>query len=86
MREYSYISLATIKQYEPEMRRLGVSVIARSPQGFLAAYKKAGGKLSRLSDYWRQKRSAFIARHLAQYRDNPTYRRKLALIAWAYMP
>lgn len=86
MYRYTWLPLSVIRKYEPEMERLGVSEIARSRQGFLTAYKKVGGRWQKLSDYWQQKREAFIARHLAQYRKNPTYRRKLALIAWAYMP
>lgn len=86
MREYKYMSLAEIKEYEPEMRRLKVSEVARGPRGFLTAYKRANGNTSKLSEYWRNKRDGFIKRHMAQYRKNPTYRRKLALIAWAYNP
>ena len=76
------------------MRKKGVSEVARSPRGFLTAYKKAGGKASALSDSWKAKREAFIARHMAQVKQNneplmkdgkPT-RRHLALIAWAYSP
>jgi hypothetical protein len=86
MREYKYLSLATIAKFEPEMRRLGVSEVARSPRGFLTAYKRVGGNPANLSEGWRVKRHGFIRRHLAQYRVNPTVRRKLALIAWAFMP
>lgn len=86
LKEYKYISLSTIRQYEPEMVRLKVSEVARSQRGFLTQYKRVGGNKDKLSESWRRKRNGFIARHLVQYRDNPTYRRKLALIAWAYMP
>jgi hypothetical protein len=86
VKEYRYLPLATIAGYEPEMRRLGVSEVARSPRGFLTAYKRAGGNQRNLSDEWRIKRHGFIRRHLVQYRANPTVRRKLALIAWAFMP
>ena len=79
------LSLKTISKYEPEMRELKVSRVARSPRGFLTAYKKAGSA-GNLSDYWKNRRKGFIARHNAQYRKNPTYRRRLALIAWAYDP
>lgn len=79
------LSLATIARYEPEMKRLGVSKVARGPAGFLTAYKRVGDE-SRLSDYWKKKRRSFIARHMAQYKKNPTHRRRLALIAWAYDP
>lgn len=80
------LSLKTIAKYEPDMERLKVSLVARSPRGFLTAYKKVGGNINKLSGEWKAKRLAFIARHLPQYRKNPTYRRRLALIAWAYDP
>lgn len=86
MREYNYLPLSIIRQYEPEMIRLKVSEVARSYRGFLTTYKLAKGNPNRLSQSWKVKRNGFIKRHLAQYRVNPTYRRKLALIAWAYMP
>lgn len=79
------LSLKTIKKYEPEMKRLKVSEVARSKRGFLSAYKKAGSP-EKLSPKWKKTREAFIARHNAQYKKNPTTRRKLALIAWAYNP
>lgn len=83
---HKYMRLSEIAKHEPEMRRLGVSEVARSPRGFLSAYKRVGGDSDRLSEAWKRKREGFIARHLAQYRKNPTYRRRLALIAWAYLP
>jgi hypothetical protein len=43
-----------------------VSTVARSPRGFLTAYREVNGHAARLSDAWRQRREAFIARHLAQ--------------------
>lgn len=83
---YRYLTLKEIAKYEPGMKRLGVSTVARSPRGFLTYYKKIGGDFLRVNDYWRKRRNAFIARHLAQYNLNPTYRRFLALAAWAYKP
>lgn len=80
------MSLIRIREKEPEMRRLKVSEVARSPRGFLTAYKRAGGNPNNLSEAWHNKRRGFIARHLVQYRQNPTQRRKLALNAWAYEP
>lgn len=79
------LSLKTISKYEPEMRRLGVSKVARSRRGFLSAYKRAGNP-TKLSQGWKQKRRGFIARHGKQYKRNPTHRRRLALIAWAHDP
>jgi len=84
--ERPYISLSEIAKYEPDMRRLGVSTVARSPRGFLTYYKKIGGRASKANPKWQAKRNAFIARHLVQYDKNPTYRRFLALVAWAYKP
>ena len=86
MREYRFLPLSVIRQYEPELKKHGVSALARGPGGFLSAYKRAKGRQNRLSDSWHIKRHNFIKRHLAMYRNNRTYRHKLALIAWAYMP
>lgn len=79
------LSLKTISKYEPEMKRLGVSKVARSSRGFLTAYKRAGSP-DKLSDDWKKKRSAFVARHGTQYKKHPTRRRRLALIAWGHDP
>ena len=88
MTDYSWLPLSEIAKYEPEMKRLGVSKVARSRGGFLTAYKRFGVPMRKgdAGDYWPSKRRGFIARHMAQYRKNPTYRRWLALVAWAYMP
>lgn len=80
------LSLKTIKKYEPDIKELKVSLVARSPRGFLTAYKRARGNPQNLSEEWKRKRLAFIARHGKQYKNNPTYRRRLALIAWAHDP
>lgn len=79
------LSLKTIAKHEPEMKRLKVSQVARSPRGFLTAYKKAKTPKN-LSEQWKRKRLAFIARHGKQYQSHPTNRRRLALIAWAHDP
>jgi hypothetical protein len=84
MKEYRYLSVKQISKYEPEMKRLKVSEVARSKRGFLTAYKKAGTK-NNLSDDWRNRRDGFIKRHMAQYKPKQK-RRELALIAWAYKP
>lgn len=86
------MSLRDVLRYEDEMDRLGVSKVARSPRGFLTAYKQASTaavtKRTAVPDNpnqtWDERRHQFIARHLAQYRANPTPRRYLALVAWAY--
>lgn len=73
---------------------MGVSTVARSPRGFLPAYRRAGN-VAALPPEWRAKRDAFVARHEAQVRQNrellwtkdgaPT-RRHLALAVWARSP
>jgi hypothetical protein len=91
----NYLPLSTIKRYVPKMEAQGVSVVARSPRGFLTAYRRVQGDPRKLPSYWKAKREAFLARHMAQviYRDEPLFddkgrptRRHLALIAWAYSP
>ena len=52
MQEYNYIPLDTIRRYEPEMERLKVSEVARSPRGFLTAYKKANGNRNNLTSVY----------------------------------
>lgn len=91
---HRFLSLSTIARYESLARKRGVSEVARSPSGFLPAYKRAGSA-AKLPDAWRKKREAFIARHMAQVEQRyeplwgpdgwPT-RRHLALIMWAYSP
>lgn len=83
--KYKWLPLHKIKRYESEMKRLEVSQVARSPRGFLTTYKKIGYKI-KSNEHWMAMRESFIARHLAQYRENPTKRRWLALVAWAYRP
>jgi hypothetical protein len=65
-----WLSLATVRKYEPMARALGVSEVARSSRGFLTAYKRAKGDPAKLPTEWHAKRS----------------RRHLALIMWAYSP
>lgn len=82
---YPWLPLSEIAKYESEMKRLGVSKVARSRGGFLAIYKRYSGALG-MSWEWMRRRRGFIARTLPQYRKNPTYRRWLSLVAWAYRP
>jgi hypothetical protein len=86
MREYKYLPLGEIRKHEAEMQRLKVSEVARSPRGFLTAYKRAKGNPDKLSEHWKVKRNGFIKRHMAQYNVDKGHRRKLALEAWAYEP
>lgn len=83
---YPWLPLSEIAKYEPEMKRLGVSKVARSRGGFLYYYKQARGNPDYMSEFWKRKRTGFIARHLAQFKIDRGYRRWLSLIAWAYKP
>lgn len=91
---HKFLPLTTIKRYEAQAKKRGVSEVARGPGGFLPAYKRAG-TAAKLPDYWKDKREGFIARHMAQVEDRnePLWdtdgrpsRRHLALIMWAYSP
>lgn len=96
MRDYPWMSYAAAHVYESEAARLGVSRVARSTKGFMREYQRARtsermrkrvlppGVTGGLT--WGQKRRGFIARHLQQYHERPTYGRYLALIMWAYKP
>ena len=67
------------------MREKKVSEVARSRRGYLTALKRAGN-YDNLSDAWKSKQKAFVARHYSQYKKKPTRRRRLALIAWSFDP
>lgn len=81
--KYPFIKYSEIKTYIPLIKELQVSKKARSQNQFLDVYKQYG-KL--MPNSWKRKREAFIDRHFAQYKENPTIRRRLALITWAFDP
>lgn len=80
---FEFLPYSEIEKYLPEIIDNNVSEVARSKDQFLDQYKKYGKKLP---EFWLKKRENFIKRHLASYKTKPTYRRKLALIVWAYFP
>ena len=89
MGTHRFLPLRTIQRYEALAQELGVSKVARSPRGFLSAYRAVNGHSDRLPSAWRVRREAFIARHLAQLEqrgepllsaDGRPTRRHLALI------
>lgn len=93
--EPPFLSLDEVEQFVPLAAARGVSEVARGRGGFLEAYRRAAGDPSELSDAWRHKRAAFIARHEAQAQragepmfedDGTPTRRHLALMMWAYSP
>ena len=80
-----------IRQHIRKMEEMKVSEVARSQGGFLHHYMKYGRDMLRwkVPDghiTWAEKRENFIARHMVQYKANPTDRRLHALYAWAYDP
>lgn len=87
------MTYAAAHKWESLARSKGVSKVARSQRGFMRAYERAGS-WSKLPEKWKRKRNAFVARHMAQVRQNreklwkdgKASRRALALIMWAYMP
>ncbi len=90
---YPWLKLSSILKFLPEIEKQKVSEKARSENGFLSEYKKynyasvmkrqivPGENIT-----WEQKRDGFISRTLPAYKLNPTRRRYLSLIAWAYNP
>ena len=96
-----YIRLDILEKIERVAARQGVSDIARSPRGFLAAYKLASGDPYAMGrdqfsgQLWEDRRTYFIKRHVEQARrrresfwtksGQPT-RRHLALMMWAFTP
>ena len=89
-KNYKVLPLSEVLKYEQEAKEKGVSEVARSSSGFLGQYKKykdfdkfKDKKASNSNMDWDDKRATFIARHLASFKENPTQRRKLALIMWA---
>lgn len=84
--EYSWLPLQEILKHEPEIARLKVSEVARSRGGFLYYYKQARGNPDFMSSYWKMRRTAFIKRFMALYKQYGTKKIWLALVAWAYRP
>jgi hypothetical protein len=81
--KYPFLRMNTIEMYMPLIKQFKVSVRARKPDQFLDIYKTYGQQLPKK---WAIKRENFITRHIIQYRQNPTIRRRLAIITWAYDP
>ena len=94
MMGYKYLDLELVRAFVSAAQKLKVSEVARSPRGFLRAYRTADGNPQLLSDKWDEKRAAFIKRSMAavKKRKEPLWvkgvptRRHLALIMWAYSP
>lgn len=78
---YPMLTKTYVKTHIPLAEKLNVSEVARSKDGFLPRFLN-----NQLDDQWLHTRENFIRRHLAQYRQNKTLRRRLALIMWAFDP
>jgi hypothetical protein len=83
MNKYPFVPLSEVKRVLPDIVKEGVSKRARSKSQFLDQYKKFG---TSLPAKWVSTRNNFIKRTSAQYKKNPTKRRRLALLAWAFDP
>ena len=93
MKTWRYVPLRDVHASVGIAQRLGVSEVARSSRGFLSAYERFGrpsyveNAIDPFSgQLWGVRRAAFIARHLPQYDENPTQRRRIALLIWAFDP
>lgn len=89
-----YLNYKIMENLKDMLTQLNVSQRARKADGFYTVYIKNKGNLDVLSKLkypgkkhsYLDERNQFIARHLVQYKKNPTDRRRLALIAWAFLP
>jgi len=81
---YPLMSKKEVRKVLPEARKEKVSEVSRT-RGFIKHYLN-GFKNKEERENWMEKRRLFIARTLPAYRKNPTYRRYLSLIMWAYKP
>lgn len=87
----STMSLKEVEKWVPEARKRGISKVARSGRGFVAALRRAGS-VGKLPEKWKSKRKAFIARHMAQTGNETLWEggkpsgRALALMMWAFKP
>lgn len=96
--EPAWLDLDTVLAAVPAAAANGVSEVARSRRGFVAAYRDADGDPNALArdghsgQDWRARRNAFVARHTAQgdaegyWSGGAPTRRHLALVMWAYSP
>jgi hypothetical protein len=87
---FKLLSKNQIEEFLPLIKAEKVSPRARRPDGFLTVYLSGKSIATTLypekqHSYLRE-RELFIKRTLPAYVRNPTLRRFLSLIAWAYLP
>lgn len=90
---YDWMPVELVESIVPTLIENGVSEVARSSRGFITAYSRFRTPMRMAIEFvpgervtWAQKRELFIRRTLATYKKNPSYRRALSLMAWAFMP
>ena len=91
---YEWMPIEEVESLLPTIEAAGVSEVARGRDGFLTAYRRLRTPMrmaiepvpGHATQTWSQRRDNFIARTLPAYNANPTHRRALSLIAWAYAP
>lgn len=83
MTKFEFLPLQLINDYMPLIKRHNVSQVARKKNQFLDVYKRHG---QQLPEPWFIKRENFLKRHIVQYNHNPSVRRRLAMIVWAFDP
>ena len=79
-KDFVWMTYRKARLYEAEAAELGVSQVARSSRGFMRHYEKMKTPHrmrqalvpNKKSQTWGRRRSAFIKRHLAQYKKKKT--------------
>ena len=87
---HGYLSLRTVEAAARAAAERNVSQKARGRGGFVAAYRKAAGRPTSLSEKWAAKRDGFVARFVAgrgaMWKGADPSKKHLALAVWAYSP
>jgi hypothetical protein len=91
---FEWMTIEELEEKLPAIEAAGVSEVARGPDGFVTAYRRLRTPTrmavepvpGHATQTWSQRRENFIARTLPAYLANPTHRRGLSLVAWAYAP
>ena len=89
---FPLLSVDEIKLFLPEIRKEKVSKRARKKDGFLTVYLNEGIRGVEARNYpnknhsYLVERENFLRRTLIQFIKEPTKRRYLSLIAWAFIP
>jgi hypothetical protein len=91
MTRWAVMNQALARSFVPFMEEMGVSEVARSRRGFFHAWNEHKSSVwshrdPKYDQLWSERRDNFVSRHMQQFRANPTLRRFLALVAWAYTP